>query len=262
MTFSNAVRAQIVLALRARTPYFLLGICVLPWVFLVSVYHLANVATNDNGGAMGSEMLVSPIAGLMCAVLSGLWGLIVWRDEPPRTRYYHWSLPVDTTTHDLARVVAYLLWLVPGLTAYLVVGMAVLVTHDIPLHLGALGILPWVTAYLAGFTGFFIGAAFSTALQRPVEYVLGTVALAIGLSIFAFIYKLETIQALLDALFSLETRYSLTSALFRGGEVAAYRYENVSHAPVLSIAGPIALWLGISLLGILAASFHNRGRAR
>jgi hypothetical protein len=84
----------------------------------------------------------------------------------------------------------------------------------------------------------------------------------IGLSIFAFIYRLETIQTLLGSLFSLETRYSLTSALFRGGQVAAYRYENVTTAPALSIAGPIALWLGLATIAVVAAAFHNRGRAR
>jgi hypothetical protein len=262
MKITDAVRAQLRLAIHARTSYFLFAMCTLPWAFQLAIMHMSGMYRELGAAAMDPAMLLSPVAPMICSVFGLLWGVMAWRDEPPRTRFYHWSLPVDTSHHDMARVAAYLLWLIAGLSAYLLTGIVVFIAYGVPLNLGAVGITPWVAAYCAGLIGFGIGAAFSTAFERPAEYLLGSAVLlylAIGLAV---IYRLETVIRIIRVLFGTNSKYSLGSAILRGGEVATLRYSGISPASHMSVAAPVALWLVIATTLLVASSYYNRGRAR
>lgn len=56
---------------------------------------------------------LTPLAGVLSLPAAAIWALMVWYDERPSRRSYHWSLPVARPVHDLARVAvgaAYLLF--------------------------------------------------------------------------------------------------------------------------------------------------------
>ncbi|MEO5509595.1 MAG: hypothetical protein ABIV28_06795 [Longimicrobiales bacterium] len=259
MKFMDAVRAQVKLAVHARTAYFLLALCTMPWIFMVLVLDLSGIPDGRSG--FDPALLFSPVAGLMCVVFGTLWGVMAWRDEPPRMRFYHWSLPVDTSQHDLARIAAYLIWLVLGLSAYILIGILTLAMHGVPLRLGAVGVLPFVAMYLSGFTGFGIGAAFSTAFDRPAEYLIGSFILVWLTALMAGIYRFETILRVLGAVIGPKSNHGLINAVAVGGVIAQYRYDGITSASA-PVTAPIALWLAISLASVIAASYYNRGRAR
>jgi hypothetical protein len=266
VTFMDVVRAQLRLALRARTVYFLLAMSVLPWAFIILIYKLATDG-KDFSGSVTSDMLISPVSAVYCLVLGAMWGVLAWRDEPPKTRFYHWSLPVDMTTHDAARLVAYLVWLFAGMTAYIACGLVLLVANDVPLRLAVAGPMPWIASYVCGVIGFMMTAAISTAMNRPVEYIAGIFVGIWALALLSVAYRFDTLLNVLATLFGTRTHYSFGSAIIQGGMVGMSRYRGATGRYDLvpsnmQVIAPLILWFTIALAGVVAASLVNRGRAK
>jgi hypothetical protein len=261
MTFSNAVRAQFRLAAPSHSLYFLLAICLAPWIINFAIFYLTRDIPSISRGAFGPGLLISPAAGAITFSLGLVWGIAVWRHDPPTSRLYHWSLPVDTAVHDLARVVSYCLWLLAGLSIYVIVGAVLMTSQDMPVRFGQVGILPWVALYAAGIIGFGFGAALSTAFNKPVEIVFGIWVLIITLSGLAVSYKWAIVLRPLDAMLDVDKPYSLMGGLVRGGAVGQHRYASgVDPQNMLPVVAPMLLWLMISTLVVVAASYRNRGR--
>lgn len=258
MKFADAVRAQMRLALRSRALLFGVAVCVLPWLFMVLITELGNRVMGSRD--VGPELLISSAAGMVTLALGVVWGVVVWRDEPPRTRFYHWSMPMDTAAHDLARVAAFLLWFLVILLLYLVAGVTVMAIYGVPLNLADVGATPWVATYMSGIIGFFIGAAYSTAFERPGEYVLGTIILIWGLGLIAALYQLEGLRRLLGAVIGGTGRsWSLLAAVTSGGVTGMTQYIRSGAPPQhLPVAGPLMLWLAIGLVLVSAAALYDR----
>ena len=256
MTFMNALRAQLALAIRSRGAGFGLVVCVLPWAFTVGITELARM---DAGlREIGPDLLIGPGAGMVLLAIGTVWGVVAWRDEPPRTRFYHWSMPIDVAVHDLARVTAFLLWFLAGLALYLLVGLLVMSGYDVPLR--AVGWMPWVAPYAVGIIGYLLGVAFATAFERPVEYVLGVIILSSALWLVAVAYQLEWLLAGLRQVFF--GRYGLITAAAHHGVAGMSLYVSPgARTEHLSLAVPIPLWLTMGIVAVLAAAYYDRRTA-
>lgn len=161
------VRAQARLLWFSGRPLLLLGVFACIAIF-IQVFG----ATDRYDGAL--NVVVSPALPVVLAVVGAAWGWIVWWEEGPRQRTYHWSLPVHTATHDSARVAAGALWLLPALALMLVFAVALAgLQRDAQMSaLRHVPILYWLSLVTAAWTGYLFAAALSTATNRFIETVV------------------------------------------------------------------------------------------
>lgn len=262
MKFMDAVRAQMRLTVPSGALLFLGLISLAPWAFRVGIYEAMSAAVDFQNDAMEADMLISAAGGLITFGLGLAWGLLVWRDEPPRARFYHWSLPVDTAVHDLSRVVARMIWLVAGLVLYEIVGIAVLTVYGVPLRLSAVGPMLWIALLGSGIIGFGFGAALSTAFERPIEIAFACYFALFVVTLVADIYRVDAVTRAIDATLNMGRTYSIAGAVARAGELASYRYRGIDPALSLPVLPPMLLWLTLSAASVVAASYWNRGRVR
>jgi hypothetical protein len=232
-------------------------VCVVPWAILLFIF---NVAGKLVGGVpIDTDIIASPGPAVLCCAFGWMFGLLAWRDEPPKRRAYHWTLPVDRSKHDLSRIAAYALWLMVGITTYMAVGVAILVFYHVPFDLAAAGFTPWVAPYVAGLIGFGISAAVATVTEKPLEYFVAALAAGFSLGLLARIYNLHVVTRALEAVFSPSSSYSITSTVLNPGIASSTRL--LGHSPDVAVMGPLLLWLAIAVTCVAAAPFVNRGRS-
>lgn len=265
--FADTVGAQLKLALRARTVYFLLAMAAFPYVVIALVTKLSDPDLRALTG-IAPMLVLGPVAAFYCAALGGMWGLLAWRDEPPRARFYHWSLPVDMTVHEMSRLTAYVIWLFVGMSAYFACGFLLSFAWGVKFDPTSAGLLPWVGSCASGLIGFFLSAAISTAVNRPVEYMAGAFVGIWALALLSIAYHFDTLKKIIETIFGIGTHYSLGSAVMSGGAAGMLRFEgpnefyiNATPHAAPPVIAPLMLWLMISLALVVAASYVNRGRA-
>jgi hypothetical protein len=202
-------------------------------------------------------------ASAILLAAAGLWGVVIWRDEGPRSRHYHWSLPVDMMTHDLARVAAGAAWLFIMIAAYAVLGSVMAYLAGDAQALGRAAPLMALHFALAPLTLYLMTAALATASNRPFEWLLmGYVALAVAVALAAW-QRQDWIVSLVESMFG--KPYGLGWALIAGGVGAEVRVATPAQAEVSVYLAEwlpfAAMWLLIGA-GILAGvAYRRRGRA-
>ncbi len=127
-------------------------------------------------------------------VVSMLWGFfaarIVWRDERPAGRGYHWSMPVERWLHDLLRTAAGGCWLVVVVAAQAAVAVlaATLVGHG-DLIFATFSFTAWLNLLLAPLVPYLLVSAAVVRSDRPwgwffavqgTAFVLWTLAMKSG----------------------------------------------------------------------------------
>jgi len=127
-------------------------------------------------------------------VVSLLWGLfaarIVWRDERPAGRGYHWVMPVERWLHDLLRTAAGGCWLVAvaAVQAAVAVLAATLAGHG-ELIFATFSFTAWLNLLLAPLVPYLLVSAAVVRSDRPwgwffavqgVAFALWTLAMKSG----------------------------------------------------------------------------------
>jgi len=188
--------------------------------------------------------------------MSGLFGIFVWRDEPPTKRDYHWTLPLDAGTHDIMRVAAGGVWLTAAIVLFTVTGAIV--------AFAAGGSEAWLRAaplmlphyFLSSYIIYLLAAAMSTRSRRPIEYVIfgyiGVVVLLAIAELAALPWLTELVQRALGRPYGLG--WAVAGAWI-SGEAAA---EGTVAPALTSTPGewlPVALlWLAIGVTALYAAA--------
>jgi hypothetical protein len=157
-------------------------------VLLVLVPVLSVNGAHDAAGrrlAGSTNFTFTPEASIPMVFLALLIPLVVWRDEDPTQREYHWLMPVSRRTHTLLRVFAGWVWTMVATLAYV---LAVAVLPSLMQHLTGVsqpyhhGFSAW--EWLVPFTATSIAYAYaSTAAvgaRRPLVWVFGVVAIYAG----------------------------------------------------------------------------------
>lgn len=162
-TFATALRQQLRLLWVSRRPIFFAAIL----VGTLAMMRLILVWAGD-----GTVLLFGRLTNLVVFV-SAAWALIVWRDDPPKNRRYHWSMPVDMAHHDLARVLAGAIWLLPALAAFFVAGSLLALGEGQAAELGRAAPMLALRLLIAPLLGYLLLAPIGVASNRPLEWVIG-----------------------------------------------------------------------------------------
>jgi hypothetical protein len=128
------------------------------------------VAADQVEGQGALAAFVSPLLAFVVAILAACWGCTIWWNEPPAQREYHWSLPVDATVNDIARVAAGALALSAAVLFLLVFGLIVLaVRGENLLALRSVPVSFWLSILCAGLIVYLLCAALATLTGRVIE---------------------------------------------------------------------------------------------
>lgn len=245
---------QLRLLWSSRTPWLLVGLLLAP---------MAAVGAMILYSRDGIGLLVLQLAPVVSVASAG-WGLLIWREETPSRRMYHWGLPVEAPTYDLLRVVAGAIWLMAALTLFLVIGVGIgllsnepwLVTRSLPL------LLPHYL--LSSLILYLLVAVLSTALNRPAESLIVCFLGFVVLNIIVAVTGLEKVRVgLQHAVY--EPPYAIGWALSGAAGSAAMRSvapDRIALSSFYSLWLPSALgWLLIATFAVIAAAHLRKGRA-
>jgi hypothetical protein len=198
---------------------------------------------------------------LLC-VVGAAWGVMIWQNEAPSRRGYHWAMPVRRDQHDLLRVLAGAGVLLAGLAALLGIATIMALAGGYGAQLARLAPGVWLSFFAGPLIAYLLFSALAVATDHPVRWGL----LYIAGHIFATEYcarmgvctpgsRLATVM---------RTFFGFASAI--GGYVrheTNYFWANgrpIGPGPApLSIAGTVLLGLAAATLLVV---FAARSRAR
>jgi hypothetical protein len=238
----TSLRQQVrLLGLSRRWAYLIA--CFVGWIALYRLLPTPNGAWS---------VYPSLIAGI---VAGAAWPLITWNAEAPSRRAYHWSLPVNRLSHDLARVAAGALYLLVGVVALAVACTALSLSDGSFAELRSVPAILWLSFFTAPVLTYLLVSPIALWNEyRITRYVLigfivtGALAAFVG-GPFALV-----ITTVFDPILMHDT-YGLAEVLV--GTVATVAMDAaVGHDATVpdSWWRAIALWLGIALAANTAAA--------
>lgn len=187
---------------------------------------------------------------IIALLIAAIWPFSVWTDESPARRGYHYSLPAKRLTHDLARVVAGAIWILAVLA--MVAAIAVLAFWfggpPPPLELG----VPIWGHFIGGtMILYLLTSSLCISAERPLWWLFG------GWLAFAVAFALAnnfmpSVGRFLEALIGASGDWGVFAA-------ATAAVNRIAGGPEATLpAGPLLLWLAVSVaLLLLAASRHR-----
>lgn len=246
--FGIVLRQQMRLLWLSRRPQLLAALMVGSFLMMRAVVWWTNTRT---GSMTLDAILFTQVTPLIMAI-GGAWGIIVWRDDPPKHRRYHWSLPVDMTHHDLARVLAGALWLLAAIAVYFAVGSMLALADGTAAELRHGAGFTALHYALAPLLAYMLMSGFGVASNRPFEWALG---LFFGLQLFVALAMVLDRHSLIVRFFE--------SAVFTGswGLGAALSGWGPGSSSEGGGVPAVLLWLAIGTVLVALAAVRRRGRA-
>jgi hypothetical protein len=239
---------QTQLLLSSRRPLFILVLYTAFWVLFELLF-----ALHDIGMEAYTHLMMNEAAAGLGAIAAMCWAIMVWRDEGPRHREYHWSLPVDTSMHDAARAAGGLVWLVAGVTWYLILGMLLFAAHGVYAQASAsFSVLGVVSLYCTALMGYLFALCFSTTLDHAGEWLLGVV-----MSTFFLVSSLVFRRLTYGFIVLFTGRLGFASTVYVG-RPSEYTLLDRYVTPA-DWAASTLLWLSI-LSAVLTLSFYRNRR--
>lgn len=194
------------------------------------------------------------LAGIASFLWAFFWPFRVWREEPPQRRGYHWAMPVERRTHDLARTGAGLaiLLIVVALFAGLAAGVAALFGHASVFT--RWGPLFWLNLLAAPPVVYLLVSIPVLGSRHPGAWLWGTLGAAAAL--FSLLHGLGLVGLMGPMVNLLLGRFGLFTTLT--GPLVSEIAGHGSHP-----AAPWALawlgWLAVATTGVwLAATRRHR----
>jgi hypothetical protein len=179
---------------------------------------------------------------------AGAWGILLWRDEGPVRRTYHWSLPYDAAKHDLTRAAAGAVWLFIAIALFMGAGVLVALLSGEGDVIGRTLPLLLPHFFIAGFTAYLLGCALSTYSDRPVEWLLFMYLGVIVVVAVGELAQVPWLTSLVNAVFG--KPYGLGWALVAAGAGAEVRMDSPELAEVSLY---YTEWLPVALAWLLIA---------
>lgn len=126
------------------------------------------------------DLSYRPEMSIVVALIGLVLPFVVWQEEDPARRLYHWSMPVSRDAHALAKIFAGWFWLM-GMTA-LFLGTVALTSHVVVRLLGIPAstedISPWVwlVPFGSATIGYGLVSALAVGCRRPLVPVVAVCA--------------------------------------------------------------------------------------
>lgn len=127
----------------------------------------------------------TPEVSVTVAFLALIIPLMVWRDEDPLQRGYHWLMPVSRRAHALARAFAGWVWTMVATFAFVlsIVLLTVIVERisgqPQPYHPGFRA-WEWLVPFTSASICYLFASAAAIGARRPLVWIFGVIAIYAG----------------------------------------------------------------------------------
>ena len=120
----------------------------------------------------------SPEISVLTAMLALLLAILVWHEEAPRKRMYHWSMPVSRSMHAVTKAFAGWVWAMVGTLLFLSVVVAVdAVTQNIagrPIDIGRYIVAwEWLVPFTSVTVAYALASAATIGAETPIIWIGG-----------------------------------------------------------------------------------------
>ena len=224
-----------------------------------SVFQVVSEASSAPSGPHAvTNFTFTPEVSVVMAFLSLIIPLMVWRDEDPLQRGYHWVMPVSRRAHALARVFAGWVWSMVATLALLlsIVLLTVVVermTGQPQRYHADFHAWEWLVPFTSATICYLFASAAAVGTRRPLIWIFGVIAIYAG-SILVLLERGMTEQAI-----SVMTVWGG----YLGGRAATWGVINSFDGKFLDPVrwlGASSLWGGTAfLLLALVASRYREG---
>ena len=254
-----AFRAQFDLLRASRRPVIAVGLMLFMW----AVIEYASVKAGF-WSTLGRAHVFNAAWIVLHGLLGCGWALAVWRDTQRSTRTIHWSMPVDVTAHDIARLAAGIAWLTM-LTAVSVAALLVLASlHGFTGDVFSSPPVFWLAHFAAAWIGYLLVAPLSTISGRPAEIILLTyIGVSGGLALLSLhgdSKLFDRFARMMEVIFF--GKYGLATAFFGGKDLDGQWTSSLALPDGFAVTwiASALLWTAIGLLTLGCALAFVRRR--
>ncbi len=240
-------------ALLTRTAAALLvGVLLVLAGSTIQVARVARETNLQSGTSQAPNFSFSPQISVLLVGVALLLPLLVWQDEDPTRRLYHWAMPVSRPTHAMLRVLAGWIYLML-LVAVFLVGMVLVraITQRIlalpqPYQAGFVW-WEWLVPFTASSIAYILASAAAVATRRPFVWIFGLPLLLASIPGLLYQLYVGPSRDIARALISIgRGRYGAGAAL--AGQIEVFDLASkVSYPSLTRWAGATAIWLSIGL---------------
>jgi hypothetical protein len=230
-------------------------------VIVVPVLTLPGTASRIAGHqTTGTNFTFTPEVSSAMAFLALIVPLIVWRDEDPTRRDYHWLMPVTRGTHTLLRVAAGWCWTVVATLMYVIaIGVLPLIVEHLtgqpqPYHPG-FSTWEWLVPFAAASVAYAFASVAAVTTQRPLVWIFGSVAIYAGIIIVLLNRGMQRPASVL--LHAWNGALGLRPVLY--GVIMTT--DGQSRPDFWHWAGATAIWEGVAIALVSIAAFLRWRRA-
>lgn len=199
--------------------------------------------------------------GSVTMVIAAFLPFLVWQDEDPTQRFYHWAMPVARGRHSFSKVFAGWLWMMAvtllfvssiGAVSVVVEQITGIPQHHAP-HFAA---WEWLVPFGSATVAYLFGSALAVGVTRPILWISG-VALTFGF-IPAVLRTLQLMGAAKRVTAVMSGRLGLLPTLFgyvRWMDDASDKYSMLPHLG--SWVGATLLWAGLGAALLVLALYRH-----
>jgi len=207
---------------------------------------------------VSAEQAVSglAIAFHIMAVFAFFFPFAIWSNEQPSKRGYHWAMPVDRRTHDLARVAAGVVMLLGMLTIVYGVSMLVSLVSGNSAGLGSLSLTFWLALFVGPLLPYALNSVLLVRCEHPAGWLWGGLGALALISTFSTVLHVKGVTRLIEIVFA------GSWGLLQG--IVGPIWSEWAGRPTTGGAewlGVWVLWMALFVVGIVvAASARTRSR--
>ncbi|MDB4913258.1 MAG: hypothetical protein JWM95_902 [Gemmatimonadetes bacterium] len=198
-------------------------------------------------------------AGIVMVGIACLLPFMVWQDEDPTRRLYHWAMPVSRPAHALAKVFAGWFWLMCLTLVYLVwvaglAGVTTLISGQPQPQSPTFRLWEWCVPFTSATVTYVLISAATVGARRPLVWIGGVITMFMGASLLlSKLGKKDAFEHFTRAV--LNGTYGIATALGR------VHFDDATQRASLPRAdfwlGASAIWCAIGVAALLAVSCRH-----
>lgn len=204
----------------------------------------------DLGLAEGAGAMLFALAAL--SIWAVFWPNRVWRNAGGQGRSYHWAFPVDRRLHDLLRVAAGAIWLLPLGGTMLVATVPVALAFGHGAELAQIPVSAWF-AFFAGPLLLYLLSCIAPLMKGRRRLLWLWLTLGAWVGLFALLGLVGETSAFVELSVGPFGFFRAIAGPFFALAKAEAQYLKDPWLPAYLV------WLTVALVGVLAAA-SDRGR--
>jgi hypothetical protein len=186
----------------------------------------------------------SPVSSLVMVVLAFLLPLVIWQDEDPTRRVYHWAMPIGRAEHGIVKVTAGWVWLMVA-TAIFVLFVAVVDAaasrisgNPLPRD-QSFQVWEWLIPFTSVTVAYLFSSAAALGTRTPLIWLGAVVAGYVVLRLLGHALEYHELEELME---------TITSGKFGLEAAMAGMIDGASLTSPVTIGPSLVRWIGATAL--------------